>query len=130
MSRAGGTTSSCAARGAGGEGGELVTTDGAVVGEHAGIEGFTVGQRKGLGVALGDRKFVVRIEAESRRVVIGDRTDLNRKELTAANCNWMAFDPAAMINQPQPCFAQIRYNAAGTACHDDGAAGTTFASCF
>ena len=97
-------------RGAGGTGGELVTTDGAVVGEHAGIEGFTVGQRKGLGVALGDRKFVVRIEAESRRVVIGDRTDLNRKELTAANCNWMAFDPAAMI-EPQQCFAQIRYNA-------------------
>jgi tRNA-specific 2-thiouridylase len=98
-------------RGAGGAGGELVTTDGAVVGVHAGIEGFTVGQRKGLGVALGDRKFVVRIEAESRRVVIGDRTDLDRRELTAANCNWMALDPAATINEPQQCFAQIRYNA-------------------
>ncbi len=51
--------------------------------EHAGIEGFTVGQRKGLGVALGDRKFVVRIEPESRRVVIGDREELDRRELTA-----------------------------------------------
>ena len=49
----------------------------------AGIEGFTVGQRKGLGVALGERKFVVRIEPETRRVVIGDRTELNRSELTA-----------------------------------------------
>ena len=61
-----------------------MTTDGTVVGEHEGIEGFTVGQRKGLGVALGERKFVVRIEPESRRVVIGDRGELDRRELTAA----------------------------------------------
>jgi tRNA-uridine 2-sulfurtransferase len=98
-------------RGAGGDGGELVTTDGAVVGEHAGIEGFTVGQRKGLGVALGDRKFVVRIEPESRRVVIGDRGELDRTKLTAANCNWLGIDPAEAMDRPQPCFVQIRYNA-------------------
>src|SRR3990172_9369035 len=60
--------------------GELVTTDGTVVVQHAGIEGFTVGQRKGLGVALGERKFVVRIEPETRRVVIGDRGELYRRE--------------------------------------------------
>jgi tRNA-specific 2-thiouridylase len=98
-------------RGAGGEAGELVTTDGTVVGEHEGIEGFTVGQRKGLGVALGDRKFVVRIEPESRRVVIGDRNALDRRELTAANCNWLDAIVANVVDEPQRCFAQIRYNA-------------------
>jgi tRNA-uridine 2-sulfurtransferase len=97
-------------RGAGGEGGELVTTDGTVVGEHEGIEGFTVGQRKGLGVALGDRKFVVRIEPESRRVVIGDRGELDRRELTAARCNWIALDTTNEAEERR-CYAQIRYNA-------------------
>jgi tRNA-specific 2-thiouridylase len=87
--------------------GELVTTDGTVVGEHDGIEGFTIGQRKGLGVALGDRKFVVRIEPESRRVVIGEREELNRRELMAANCNWLDSDA---IDEPRRCYAQIRYN--------------------
>lgn len=100
-------------RGAGGAAGELVTTDGTVVGRHEGIEGFTVGQRKGLGVALGDRKFVVRIEPDSRRVVIGDRTNLDRQELTARECNWLDATAAATVDAPQRCFAQIRYNAAG-----------------
>jgi tRNA-specific 2-thiouridylase len=99
-------------RGAGGEAGELVTTDGTIVGEHEGIEGFTVGQRKGLGVALGDRKFVVRIEPESKRIVIGDRGELDRCELTAGKCNWQARDPIQQIDEPRRCFAQIRYNAA------------------
>lgn len=69
--------------------GELVTTDGRVIGRHRGIEGFTVGQRKGLGVALGDRRFVVRIEPQTRRVVIGDRDELGRRELTACDANWL-----------------------------------------
>jgi tRNA-uridine 2-sulfurtransferase len=98
-------------RGVGGEAGELVTTDGTVVGEHEGIEGFTVGQRKGLGVALGDRKFVVRIELDRKRVVIGDRGELDRCDLTAANCNWQACDPVKLQDTSQRCFAQIRYNA-------------------
>lgn len=98
-------------RGAGGAAGELVTTAGKVVGEHNGIEGFTVGQRKGLGVALGDRKFVVRIEPNSRRVVIGDRNELDRHELTAANCNWLDATVAAAIEESRRCYTQIRYNA-------------------
>ncbi len=95
--------------------GELVTTGGTVVGEHDGIEGFTVGQRKGLGVALGDRKFVVRIEPETHRVVIGDREELNRLELTARDCNWLDSDCEDASHpegaRPRRCFAQIRYNA-------------------
>jgi len=98
-------------RGAGGEAGELVTTDGTVVGEHDGIESFTVGQRKGLGVALGDRKFVVRIEVDSHRVVIGDREELDRCMLNARDTNWL--DPCSenWIDEPRRCHAQIRYSA-------------------
>jgi tRNA-uridine 2-sulfurtransferase len=94
--------------------GELVTTDGAVVGEHEGIESFTVGQRKGLGVALGEPKFVVRIEPDSRRVVLGDRVELDRYELTARDCNWLDMDredASDWEGGPRRCYAQIRYNA-------------------
>ena len=90
--------------------GELVGTDGAVLGRHTGIESFTVGQRKGLGVALGERKFVVRIEPESRKVVIGDRDDLNRCDVAARNCNWLV-PLDANAGAPLRCYAQIRYNA-------------------
>jgi tRNA-uridine 2-sulfurtransferase len=92
--------------------GELVSTDGTVIGEHAGIESFTVGQRKGLGVAMGERKFVVRIEPETRRVVIGDRAALYRSELTASGCNWLDTSCEDADGSPRRCFAQIRYNAA------------------
>jgi len=86
--------------------GELVTTDGEVVGRHAGIERFTIGQRKGLGVALGEPRFVVRIDRQSRRVVLGRKEDLARSELTAADCNWLVDLPPSAVR----CQAQIRYN--------------------
>jgi len=85
--------------------GELVTTDGTVVGRHAGIEQFTVGQRKGFGMGFGERKFVVRIEADTRRVVIGDRDDLNCTEITANRTNWLIEPPSA----PLECGVKIRY---------------------
>jgi tRNA-uridine 2-sulfurtransferase len=85
--------------------GEIITTDGTVVGHHRGIEGFTVGQRKGLGVALGQRMFVVRIEAESRRVVLGTHDELGRLELVANQANWLV--EAAEV--PRRCQVQIRY---------------------
>jgi tRNA-uridine 2-sulfurtransferase len=91
--------------------GELVSTDGAVVGQHEGIESFTIGQRKGLGVAFGERKFVVRIEPESRRVVVGDRDELNRCELTARGCNWLVSDSNVASAVTTRCYAQIRYTA-------------------
>lgn len=86
--------------------GEIVTTDGRVVGQHPGIERFTVGQRKGLGVALGEPRFVVRIEADTHRVVIGAREDLARYELYADRVNWLA----PPDNDDLRCHAQIRYN--------------------
>jgi tRNA-specific 2-thiouridylase len=92
------------------DGGEFVLTSGEVVGEHQGIEGFTVGQRKGLGIALGEPKFVVRIERETRRVVLGDREELGRTELTASACNWLV----ERENVPERALVQIRYNAKPT----------------
>ena len=86
--------------------GEIVTTDGRVVGRHVGIERFTIGQRKGLGVALGEPRFVVRIEAVSRRVVIGEKAELARTEVTAARCNWLVDPPPGKFC----CTAKIRYN--------------------
>jgi tRNA-specific 2-thiouridylase len=92
--------------------GELVTTDGTVVGWHDGIERFTVGQRKGLGVALGKPKFVVRIEADTRRVILGDRAELCRREFTSGNTNWLDQQIEDATGQRRRCRAQIRYNAA------------------
>ncbi len=86
--------------------GDIVTTDGAVVGRHDGIEAFTIGQRKGLGVALGEPRYVVRIEAESRRVVIGTHAELARDSLTAGRTNWLVDEPTG----PVECRVQIRYN--------------------
>jgi len=86
-------------------GGEIVMTDGTVVGHHGGIEHFTIGQRKGLGVALGEPRFVVRIEPEERRVVIGQREELGRHELTAARGNWLIDTPT----EPLKCTVKIRY---------------------
>jgi len=91
--------------------GEIVTTDGQVVGTHEGIERFTIGQRKGLGVALGEPRFVVRIEPDTRRVVIGHRHELARSSLTANRTNWLIDEPAG----PLRCLAQIRYNSPATA---------------
>jgi tRNA-uridine 2-sulfurtransferase len=86
--------------------GEIVTTEGRVVGEHPGIERFTIGQRKGLGVAMGEPYFVVRIELGTKRVVIGRREELARRELTASECNWLVDPPVGSFS----CSAKIRYN--------------------
>ena len=86
--------------------GELVTTAGEVVGTHPGIEGFTIGQRKGLGVALGEPQFVTHINAETHRVTIGPREALGRCVLTADRTNWLVDPPATTFR----CEAKIRYN--------------------
>ena len=121
------TTSSSAAATHADTAGELVTTDGTVVGEHDGIESFTVGQRKGLGVALGERKFVVRIEPDTHRVVIGDRARTRPPRTDGPRLQLARRPIAKTQREPRRCYAQIRYNAAGPTGHDDAAAGTSFA---
>jgi len=86
--------------------GEIVTTDGRLLGRHEGIEGFTIGQRKGLGGGLVEPHFVVRIEADSRQIVVGKKEDLARLELTAGRTNWLTDVPSGEYR----CLAKIRYN--------------------
>ncbi|MGB7342676.1 MAG: tRNA 2-thiouridine(34) synthase MnmA [Pirellulaceae bacterium] len=86
--------------------GNIVLASGKVVGQHHGYEAFTVGQRKGLGVAMGSPHFVVRIETETNDVVIGPQSALERSGLTADDANWLV-DPA---NLPENVSVQYRYN--------------------
>jgi tRNA-specific 2-thiouridylase len=78
-----------------------------VVGWHDGLERFTIGQRKGLGIALGEPRFVIRLESDTRRVVLGTQAELARGDLTAKDCNWLVDLPT----EPTPCQVKIRYNA-------------------
>lgn len=86
-------------------GGPIVTVDGTVVGEHDGFERFTIGQRKGLRVAMGDPYFVVRIEPETSTVVIGPKASLAREELTAREVSWLIEPPETPIDAE----VKIRY---------------------
>jgi tRNA-specific 2-thiouridylase len=69
--------------------GELVTTDGRTLGEHPGIQHFTVGQRKGLGVAVGSPLYVIEIDAAKNRVVVGRNEDLFKRRCHIRNVNWI-----------------------------------------
>lgn len=85
--------------------GAIVDTEGRVLAPHAGIEQFTVGQRKGLGFGSAARRYVLEIVPETRAVVVGDRAGLLAPALRAARVNWLIDPPAA----PLPCRAKIRY---------------------
>ncbi len=70
--------------------GELVDETGAVVGAHAGVEGFTVGQRRGLGVTLGERRFVTAVEAASGRVTVGPESALWKRTVAVETVRWVS----------------------------------------
>ena len=69
--------------------GEIVDLSGAVLGRHDGISRYTVGQRRGLGVGGGDALYVVRLEPESRRVVVGPRAALAKTRVALYGVNWL-----------------------------------------
>ncbi len=84
--------------------GAIVDEDGTNLGRHAGIEGFTIGQRRGLGIAVGEPRYVVQIEPASRTVTVGRRSSLDKAGLEASKFNWHVEIP----DSPTPCLAQIR----------------------
>jgi len=86
--------------------GELVTTSGEVVGAHDGIHNFTVGQRKGLGVATGSPLYVLEIRGDSRQVVVGDADELLLTTLRCAAVNWIAIDE---LRRPLRVRTKIRH---------------------
>jgi len=87
--------------------GELVTAAGEVVGTHGGHQHFTIGQRKGVGVAFGRPIYVVDIDAEHNRVTVGDKSDLLRRALVARQINLVSSRLRAAAVK---CAAKIRYN--------------------
>ena len=91
--------------------GEIVDTRGAVLGHHEGIEFYTIGQRKGLGLSSPKPLYVVELDAEQNRVIVGDDTMLDRDEFIAERCNW---HPFAQLTGPLEVTAKIRYNHPGT----------------
>jgi tRNA-specific 2-thiouridylase len=86
--------------------GRIVDTAGAMLAEHDGIEQFTIGQRKGLGFAAGERRYVLRIVPEDNTVVVGGREELLSSSLIASRVNWLMDSPAS---NSIPCLAKIRY---------------------
>jgi tRNA-specific 2-thiouridylase len=72
--------------------GEIVTADGRTLGEHAGVHHFTVGQRKGLGIATGEPLYVIATDPLSQRVTVGRNDELLRACLTAGDVNWVSID--------------------------------------
>jgi tRNA-specific 2-thiouridylase len=89
--------------------GAIVEKDGTVLGEHDGIDRFTIGQRKGLGVAAGRKRFVLEILPETQTVIVGDQEDLLAHGLVASRVNWLAETSTG----PLRCTAKIRYRHAG-----------------
>lgn len=92
------------------EGGEIVHMDGRVLGRHGGITDYTIGQRRGLNVAVGEPLFVVRLEPEARRVVVGPREALLTASLTLEETNWLGDQPsiAAAAGGGLPVLARVR----------------------
>lgn len=86
--------------------GDFVDAQGNVMGEHKGIIKYTIGQRKGLGLALKKPAYVCDIDVEHNRVVLGDNSDLFTRSLTAHNFNWLSI---AVPSSDIKASARIRY---------------------
>jgi tRNA-specific 2-thiouridylase len=86
--------------------GELVTTDGRVIGEHSGIHNFTVGQRKGLGVATGSPLYVLQIKGDARQVVVGDQANLYSQTMITRKNNHISIDS---LDEPMRVNVKIRH---------------------
>jgi len=92
--------------------GDFIDTDGEVLGQHAGYEKFTVGQRKGLGIAFGEPRFVLSVNAETRQVVLGTREDLATQHVRINGLNWLVDRPAESFE----CAVKLRYQQKSTPC--------------
>jgi len=90
--------------------GEIVDSLGRVLGHHDGIEFFTIGQRRGLGISSPKPLYVVKLDAANNRVIVGDDSALDRDEFVVDRCNWIPFEePESGIEAT----VKIRYNHPG-----------------
>lgn len=88
--------------------GPIVDTAGNILGKHQGVQLYTIGQRKGLGLAVGKPLYVVALDAELNRVVVGSDEDVFAAELIAGDLNFIAIDK---LEEPLAVEAKIRYSA-------------------
>jgi tRNA-specific 2-thiouridylase len=86
--------------------GELVSTAGQVLGQHTGVHNFTVGQRKGLGVASPTPLYVIQIDSASHRVTVGSEAEVTRKSMLVGDLNWISI---AALEKPMRVQAKIRH---------------------
>ncbi|HTR65214.1 MAG TPA: aminomethyltransferase beta-barrel domain-containing protein, partial [Terriglobales bacterium] len=86
--------------------GELVTSSGEVIGEHSGIQNFTVGQRKGLGVATGSPLYVLQIKGDAHQVVVGGPESLYSRTLRAHRANLISVES---LREPMRVAVKIRH---------------------
>lgn len=91
-------------------GGAFVTSEGTVVGRHEGYPFYTIGQRRGLGLALGEPVYVTDIDPETNTITVGPRQDLLAQTLRAGQINMIKY---AGLDEERPVEAKIRYNDAG-----------------
>ncbi len=107
--------------------GKVFHADGRVLGNHDGIQNYTIGQRKGLGIALGKPAYVVALDAKKNSVILGDNDHLMHNQLTASQNNYFITLPA---ETPVTVDAKIRYRAqaapAELIIHTDGTSTVTF----
>jgi tRNA-uridine 2-sulfurtransferase len=85
--------------------GDIVDRDGRVMGEHGGTYHFTVGQRRGLGIAASEPLYVIATEPATKRVIVGRNEDLMRRSLIAKEVNWLSID---VLQEPRPAQVKIR----------------------
>lgn len=93
-------------------GGEFLLEDGTVVGKHEGYPFYTIGQRKGLGIALGFPAYVTRIEKDKNQVVLGNYEELSKNAMTVGKLSLSKYEN--LIDQPIPTVTKVRYNDSGT----------------
>ncbi|MAV11882.1 MAG: tRNA 2-thiouridine(34) synthase MnmA [Cyanobium sp. MED843] len=94
--------------------GEIVLSDGRVVGQHDGIEHFTIGQRKGLGVAWSEPLHVIRLDPAMNQVVVAPRAEAGRRSCEVGAINWISIDPP---QQPIQVNVQVRYRSSPVTAH-------------
>jgi tRNA-specific 2-thiouridylase len=86
--------------------GEIATTEGDVIGEHGGLHRYTIGQRRGIGIAAPDPLYVVKIDVPRNQLVVGKRSDLYQRTFIATGVNWLAIAPP---DKPVRASVRIRY---------------------
>jgi tRNA-specific 2-thiouridylase len=99
--------------------GEVVTLDGRVLAKHRGVHHFTVGQRKGIGVAAGEPLYVIATNPATQQVIVGRDEDLRRARLFAKEVNWVSIEP---LREPRRAEVKIRnkHEAAAATVHPTG----------